>query len=202
MQGSLLDVGCGKMPYREHIIQNSEIKKYIGLDIETHLDYGIKPDITWDTKHIPFSDSHFNTVLLTEVLEHSSEPENLLQEICRIMDKDGYLMATVPFIWNLHEVPHDEYRYTPFALQRMLEKSGFKNIEIVAHGNWDASLAQMLGLWVCRRKMKKIYKNILSFILKPIIAKLLKLDARPTVNKTSFQNEFMPTGFYFTCQKK
>ena len=35
LNGKLLDAGCGKMPYKEYILQNSKVESYVGLDIES-----------------------------------------------------------------------------------------------------------------------------------------------------------------------
>ena len=34
LNGSLLDIGCGKMPYKEYILNNSGVQNYTGIDIE------------------------------------------------------------------------------------------------------------------------------------------------------------------------
>ena len=60
-KGRFLDVGCGKMPYKNRIVNNSEITEYIGLDLATALEYDgkIKPDYTWDGITMPFGDREF-----------------------------------------------------------------------------------------------------------------------------------------------
>ncbi len=194
-KGNLLDIGCGKMPYREFIIKNSYVNKYVGLDIEKALQYdaGIHPDFTWDGIKMPFENDSFDTAFGTEVLEHCPEPKVILNETYRVMKNGGCFFFTVPFLWNLHEVPHDEYRYTPFALKRILQESGFKNIDIKATGGWHASMAQMLGLWVRRAPMPVRKRNILSIFLKPIIKRLIKMDKNSPVN---FKEGQMITGLY------
>ena len=193
--GSLLDIGCGKMPYKEHIIQNSSIKEYIGLDIENALlyDESVNPDFTWNGKTMPFENDQFETAFATEVLEHCAEPLQVLQETWRVMKSGGCFFFTVPFLWNLHEVPHDEYRYTPFALKRLLEAAGFKQIEIKAFGGWHAAMAQMLGLWVRRSPLGNRARKILSVILKPFILYLIKKDKKYPLEFTEGQ---MITGLF------
>lgn len=199
-QGSLLDVGCGKMPYKEFILSNSKVTDYVGLDIEDALIYDttIKPDFTWDGTIMPFENQTFECAIATEVFEHCSEPEVVLKEVLRVLKPGGMLFFTVPFLWNLHEVPNDEYRYTPFALERHLKNSGFSKIEINATGGWHAAMAQMLGLWVRRSPMGKNKRKYLSKILKPIIACLIRRDARQAV---TFKNGQMITGLSGTAKK-
>ena len=198
-KGDLLDVGCGKMPYKKHILENSTTKTYTGLDIETALEYdsAVRPDYTWKGDKIPFEDESYDTILATEVLEHCPEPIQILNEIYRVIKKDGYVFLTVPFLWPLHETPHDEYRYTPFALNRLLEAAGFKNIVIKSGGGWHASMAQMLGLWVRRSGISGAKQKYLSKLLKPIIRYLIKKDTIPT----SFYEGLMIPNLFVTAQK-
>ena len=166
--GNLLDIGCGKMPYKNYILRNSSVTKYIGLDIENALEYhaSSKPDFTWDGITMPFENNHFETAFGTEVLEHCPKPDIILSEVNRVLKPGGTFFFTVPFLWPLHEVPHDEFRYTPFSLKRLLEENGFNNVNIKALGGWHASMAQMLGLWVRRAPLTNRRRKILSLFLK------------------------------------
>lgn len=199
-EGNLLDIGCGKMPYKKYILENSSVTKYIGLDIENALEYDttIKPDFTWNGLTMPFENNSFECAFGTEVLEHCPEPEIVLKEVVRLLKPDGTFFFTVPFLWNLHEVPHDEYRYTPFSLERHLKNAGFKDIQIKATGGWHASMAQMLGLWVRRSPMSKTKRKWLSRFLKPIIGYLIKIDRHTEIKFIEGQ---MITGLYGTAKK-
>lgn len=197
---TLLDIGCGKMPYKNFILENSKVTRYVGLDIENALEYdsGIEPDYTWNGKVMPFENESFDCAFGTEVLEHCPVPEIVLKETWRVLKPGGSFFFTVPFLWNLHEVPHDEYRYTPFSLERHLNNAGFKNIEIKATGGWHASMAQLLGLWVRRSQMSERKRKYLSIILKPAIGFLIKMDAK---TKVSFVEGQMITGLYGIATK-
>ena len=191
--GKLLDVGCGKMPYKKYILENSKATEYIGLDIDDALVYDkkIKPDYTWDGIRMPFENNTFESAIGTEVLEHCPNPEIILKEIYRVLKPGGVFLFTVPFLWNLHEVPHDEYRYTPFSLERHLKNSGFRDVAIKATGGWHASMAQMLGLWIRRSPMKHKKRQLLSWLVKPAIKYLITLD-KP--ERVQFKNGQMITG--------
>ena len=199
--GHLLDVGCGKMPYRNYLLDQQFITQYTGLDIESALVYeeGIKPDYTWDGIRMPFADNSFDTLMATEVLEHCPDPVLTLTEMQRVLKPGGLLFFTVPFLWYLHEVPHDEYRYTPFALQRILEQSGLEQIEIKAHGGWDMAMAQMLGLWIAFTKKGKSQKRWAKW-LNPFIKRLMKKDRENPVQ--DFSTGTMINGLYGTARKK
>jgi SAM-dependent methyltransferase len=198
--GTLLDVGCGLMPYKTLVLQSpSQAQKYIGLDL---VDNGRqKPDLIWDGQTIPLDECSIDCAMLTEVLEHCPEPEKVIKEILRVLKPGGLLFLTVPFFWTLHEVPHDEYRYTPFALERHLKNSGFAQIKLEPLGGWDASLAQMLGLWVRRRLgfsvQARLLKFIFSIVLFPIIWFLIKIDSLPK----EFSESTMITGLSGTAIK-
>lgn len=181
-RGSLLDVGCGYQPYRSLLLTPpSQATDYIGLDLPDNLYQ--PPDLAWDGQQIPLQNSSVDSALLTEVLEHCPDPEAVLREIARVLKPGGFMFLTVPFIWPIHTVPHDQFRYTPFALRRMLERTGFQNPVIEATGGRHAVLALTLGLWVRRRPLTTrahvVTRSVLSILLWPVIWLLLKLDKRP-----------------------
>ncbi len=51
-RGNLLDVGCGKMPYKSFLVKNSSISNYTGVDLESAkiYDANVQPDVFWDGK--------------------------------------------------------------------------------------------------------------------------------------------------------
>jgi SAM-dependent methyltransferase len=200
-KGVILDLGCGIMPYKEYITQNSVCIKYIGVDFEkpAGAEYEmIKPDLFWDGISIPLEDSSVDTILATELLEHCAHPDIILKEAFRVLRPGGHIIFTVPFIWNIHLVPYDEYRYTPFALKRLLANSGFINIELKALGLWDASLAQMLGIWYKNRPSR--FKKYFAFLFTCAIRYLLKKDE--WFDKTKIYAEgVMLTGVSGTASK-
>lgn len=202
-RGMFLDIGCGKMPYREYLRRNYNIEKYIGLDIQSPIiyDQSVSPDVVWDGKNMPFHDCSFDCAMATEVLEHCPEPEATLSEAFRVVKKGGSLFFTTPFLWNLHEVPHDEYRYTPFSLERHLLNSGFVDIDIKVTGGWHMALAQMLGLWVKRSSVAKsrgVKKMVLLKIVYCCMQKLIRLGLEEEIN---FNKGPMITGLYGVAKK-
>jgi SAM-dependent methyltransferase len=197
--GTLLDVGCGQMPYRKMICDsNPSVSRYIGLDLASSSIHDTSvADLHWDGTTIPLPDGSVSSAMATEVLEHCFDPDATLKEINRVLQTDGSFFFTVPFIWPLHEVPYDAYRYTPFSLRQHLQRAGFTDIHIHSLGGWHASFAQMIGLWARESKLTGFKKKLAVKSAKRLIPLLLKWD----VPDHNFGQHCMSTGFYGWAKK-
>lgn len=123
-KGSLLDLGCGKVPFYE--FYRAHIKDSVCVDWENSAHGRKHIDVACDlSKTIALPNARFDTILLSSVLEHIPEPIHLWQEMSRLLKPKGKAIINVPFLYWLHEVPHDYFRYTEYALRRMAEESGF-----------------------------------------------------------------------------
>lgn len=186
------------MPYRDYILANSSVTEYVGMDFESGIYADRKnPDVFWDGCHMPLEDESFDSAMATEVLEHCPDPGVVMNEAFRILKPRGTFFLTVPFLWPLHDVPYDEYRYTPYAMERLLNENGFMDIEINAMCCCDSLLAQMLGLWLRRRPMSPSKRKWLCSILFPVYKKLLEKDSIPS----SFDSSVIITGLTGICKK-
>lgn len=124
--GRLLDVGCGRKPYRDLF----KVSDYVGLEIDTPVSRAIgMADCYYDGTRFPFDDASFDTVLCNQVLEHVFNPDEFLGEVTRVLRPNGRLLLTVPFVWDEHEQPFDYARYSSFGLAHLLGKAGFKVVE-------------------------------------------------------------------------
>jgi SAM-dependent methyltransferase len=118
----ILDVGCGRMPYRSYFSQFD----YVGLELDTPQNRCFSSaDVFYDGGQFPFPAKSFQSVLCSQVFEHVFMPQEFLKEIHRVLRPGGRLLMTVPFIWDEHEQPRDFARYSSFGLTAILESSGF-----------------------------------------------------------------------------
>lgn len=199
LQGRLLDVGCGQMPYRRLIVSAGRVSQYIGLDIPS--ERYCPGHLAWDGSRIPLCDASVDCAMAIEVLEHCPDPSMTLAEIVRVLRPGGAFFFTVPFLWPLHDSPNDHYRYTPYALERLLRQAGLEDIESEPMGGWDASLAQVLGLWARRRRWRRsIYRRLASLIVLPLVAVLDRID-RDYTAPGQFHDQLLPTGIRGVARK-
>ena len=83
-------------------------------------------DIVGSLEALPVAARSFDAVVSTQVLEHVAEPLLVLRELHRVLRPAGKLYLTVPFVGELHEEPHDFFRYTPHGLRHLLTSAGFQ----------------------------------------------------------------------------
>jgi SAM-dependent methyltransferase len=137
----VLDVGAGSAPYRE-LFQHTD---YTTADWEqsVHVD-GSPPDVTAPADGLRIEDCSFDVVINTQVLEHVPEPGRVLSELYRVLVDGGRLFLTAPLVGELHELPHDYYRYTSAGLTHLLEQAGFADVEIKPRNDCFSTIAQLL----------------------------------------------------------
>jgi SAM-dependent methyltransferase len=141
--GRLVDIGCGHKPYERDL--RGVVAEHVGVDYgDTLYDLG-KVDIVATAYEVPVPDASFDCALATEVLEHLEEPVTALSEWLRIVRPGGHLLLTTPFMWGIHDQPRDFYRYSPYGLRHVLERSGWEVVEVSHMGGFWSTFGQMLA---------------------------------------------------------
>lgn len=114
-----LDIGCGDNKWKSQDTQT----KIIGVD---NINYS-EVDVVCDVENkLPFKHGEFPLVLMNNFLEHTMHPQKALLQVNRVLSEDGVLVITVPFLVKIHQAPIDFFRYTPFALTKLLNETGFQ----------------------------------------------------------------------------
>jgi SAM-dependent methyltransferase len=143
-RGRLLDLGCGKVPlyaaYRELIDDVVCVDWGDSLHGSKHVDF--VRDLNQD---LDLQAEHFDTVVLSDVLEHIRKPEKLLAQVHGLLRPGGAVIIGVPFFYWIHEDPYDYYRYTRFALTSMAQESGFDVCYLEETGGAPEILADLTG---------------------------------------------------------
>lgn len=154
--GRVLDAGSGRGPHRRALERRG--CAVLALDVE---DRGGGADLIGDLQAMPeVATASMDGVLCTQVLEHLPSPWEAVAEIARALRPGGWLILSAPHLSPIHEAPHDYYRYTGYALRRLLEDRDFEVqsveaagglVAFLAHGGSAAWLSLAGGLPLLRR---------------------------------------------------
>jgi SAM-dependent methyltransferase len=143
-KGRLVDLGCGKVPL--YGIYGSLVTAVTCVDWQQSAHPGSHVDHELDlAAPLPFAAGTFDTIILSDVLEHVPAPERLWHEMARLLAPGGHILLNVPFLYGVHEAPHDYGRYTSFALRRFATEASLEVIEISSIGGSLHVLADFLA---------------------------------------------------------
>jgi SAM-dependent methyltransferase len=118
---TLVDLGCGSMPYRE--IFTPLVTRYIGIDIAMNPAADLHFD---ESGRAPLEEATADVVLSTQVLEHVPAPRSYLEEAGRLLKPNGLLILSTHGYWMYHPDPADYWRWTQEGLRKVIEDAGFK----------------------------------------------------------------------------
>jgi len=183
INGKVLDIGSGTSQYKKFFINN--IDEYIALDNEetnqVMFPTSKEKFISGDIKRLPFNNDSFDTVLLTQVLEHIDDTNLAMQEVKRVLKVDGILIISVPFIYQSHAVPYDFYRFSEYGLKKIL--NDFEILDWHYQGYFGTTIISLINgfLWNISSKNKVLRNTILLpfilliFMFNNIVGKILDL---------------------------
>ena len=166
LNGSLLDFGCGSKPYKKFF----NVENYFGVDIidrgHPHEQELGAIDVYYDGNRIPFKDKSFDSLFSSEVFEHIFNLEDILEELSRVLKKNGSAFFTVPFVWDEHEIPFDYGRYSSFGIKFLIEKHGFEVVVLEKSTKYLETVFQLWNLYLyynlyTKNKYLNIFINIL-----------------------------------------
>lgn len=164
---SILEVGCGK---GNEIVQLAKRGgACLGLDfsesamawMQTRLaKEGLRmPLVRGDARKLPFDVASFDLVFSQGVLEHFTNPGEVLQEQRRVMRDGALIVIEVPNKWNLYTIykkilmamkrwpPGWETEYSPRELKSLLQQNSFEVLDCVG---WDFFTVKIF------RKLRKV----------------------------------------------
>jgi UDP-GlcNAc:undecaprenyl-phosphate GlcNAc-1-phosphate transferase len=139
--GLLVDLGCGHKPYAN--LFSPKVDRYVGVDLNRGRYPEGSIDVVSDLAALAVGTAKADTILSNQTLEHIPEPSQMIAEVSRVLKPGGVAIITAPHIWGVHEEPHDYFRFTPFGLRHLAEKSGLqvRRVEPMA-GYWVTAAAR------------------------------------------------------------
>jgi hypothetical protein len=134
-----------------------------------------------------------NLVCIFEVLEHTTNPLKAVNNIYKIINKGDFVLASVPFIFHIHDEPHDYFRFTKFGLKLLFKD--FANVKIYERNGW---LEAIFVIFIRLEKEKNILSRLLgktftiiAFLILPLILLIQFI----------FPSKKITTGYYVEAQK-
>ena len=178
-RGEVLDVGCGAQPYRHLLSPSATYKAIDYAGAERNFGYSMPDTTYYEGDKWPIPDGSVDVILCTETMEHVPEPPAFLAEASRCLKPGGRLLLTVPFAARWHYIPHDYWRFTPSALERLLSAAGFDRIAVYARGNpltvaCYKVMALMLPLLIPQQKglLKRLTFQACGVLTLPLVVAL------------------------------
>jgi SAM-dependent methyltransferase len=143
-RGRLLDLGAGAAPLYE--VYRDLVETVTCVDWAGSAHGSAHIDVDADLNQpLQLADASYETVLLTDVLEHVYRPHVLMAEVARVLAPRGKLVLAAPFFYWIHEAPHDYARYTAFMLRRLCQDANLSVVSLEETGGSPEILLDMLG---------------------------------------------------------
>ncbi len=174
LSGKLLDVGCGNKPYQTLL----NVSSYTGIDVESSVHHKNGFDVVFDGTQIPFEENSFDSVLCTEVLEHSSDPLALMHEMSRVLKAGGFAFVTAPMFIEHHEPPHDRQRFTYYGMELLASKAGLSVVWIQPRGGAAAVFVYALYFLIEQKISRRPFIDIVYWITYPFAYIALRGEKR------------------------
>ncbi len=149
----VLDAGAGECQYAHCF----ERQRYLAVDLavgDVRWNY-TQLDAIADLTALPFLAGTFDAAVNIVTLEHVREPARALEEIARVLEPGGKLLLVVPHEWEVHQAPHDYFRYTRCGITYLLEQAGMEAVSLQPVGGYFRLMSRRLlnglqffrGLW-------------------------------------------------------
>jgi SAM-dependent methyltransferase len=140
LTGPVLEIGSYQIPGQEPIADLRGLfpgQRYLGLDCRP----GRGVDVIADAEDLPYPDGSFGTVIALSTFEHVPRFWKAFEEAHRVLRPDGALLVASPFYFHLHDHPRDFWRFSPDALDLLLESYPSRVI------GWHGPASRPANVW-------------------------------------------------------
>lgn len=172
--GDVLELGAGNGEFAEQLLGDDRIRNVVLLDAQAlKLNHPKVEIITDGFEALEKTQRKFDTVFAWEMIEHVLEPDNFLRVIGSVLKPGAPLILSTPnersietrkLGVNSSNILFDHVRlYNPKSIRILLERNGFRVIEVVTPGQLDVD-----------RLHKYLKTNPDSFVDDPALSLLLK----------------------------
>ncbi len=153
-RGVLLDLACGKSPFRAYF---PHVDTYLRIDrnpLESEVTKG-------NMLAIPQENQSVDVVLLFQAITDVSNPVDVLKEVRRVLRPGGRLLVFESMAYPEHDAPYDFYRLMPEGLRVLSTEAGLTMQQCTHLGGLFTRFASLWNIFV----MGALKKNV---VLRPI----------------------------------
>ena len=168
----------GEKKFNYSNIDNNNNKNIIKIDLR---------------KKLKIKSNKYNNILIYNVLEHVDNHSTTFSELKRILNKNGNLYGSTPFLYQVHGAPKDYFRFTKDFFLEKLQKNGFTNIKIKCLG---------FGPFVACFSILQSYVKFLPLINHLALLICYLLDSILQLFIRTKLNEIYPIGIFFIAKRK
>jgi hypothetical protein len=187
----LLNVGSGGEIF--DLIKNIRFKSVLSIDIDKSRNPDKVIDVC-DEDFIQKIDFKPNCIVVCEVIEHLKNPFLAIKNLETVLDKDGYLILSSPFILGIHDAPNDYFRYTEYGLKLLLQNFEIISLKKRNNGIFDIVFVLLVRMFQEKKLSNKIFGTsflVFYYIFFPIIFMINKI----------FVSQNLTTGYYVLAKK-
>ena len=134
----------------------------------------------------------FDNIIIFNVLEHIYNCKNAVNELHNLLNENGKVLGSTPFMYRIHNAPKDYARYTKDYLYKILSDNGFNDIKIIALGYGPFTS--------CYQNMHDFIKY-LYVINNVLLTSCILLDSFLKLIMKTDPKELYPLAYFFTAKK-
>jgi SAM-dependent methyltransferase len=170
LRGRVLEVGNGRRGRRGRFTPPAGAEAWVYLDVAIQT----MPHVCADVQRLPFADAAFDTIICLEVLEYVPRADAALEEMSRVLRRNGALVVSTPFNTR-PDTMTDFWRFTAHGLTHMVTSAGMKVTRLSAQGNLVSVILHMLRVLNGGSAWRR---RLIAWSLTPAFLVLLALDWR------------------------
>ena len=156
---NVLDVGGRLQPYCELLPESC---RYWSVDLRP----AALLSAVADAGSLPFPENTFQLAICTQMLEYAPCPQQVVNEIHRVLEPGGTLLLSAPSIFP-RDSEYDRWRFFPGAYRSLM--SQFSELEVLAEGGTVAGFMRTTAVFARNSARYDALRLALDLTLVPIL---------------------------------
>ena len=189
LYGQCIEFGADYRPEKNFVKPLSKNYKITYSNISPLKKNLLKIDLEKNLKHY----LKYDKVIIFNVLEHVSNYKKALKNLFLLLKKNGEVIGSTPFLYQIHGAPKDFTRFTKQHLEKILKESNFKNIQVEELGT---------GPFLACISLLRGYFKFIPVIYQILIITAVFFDKTLSLFMKTNPKVLFPIGYIFFAKKK